>query len=182
MAVSLVMWFIGLNKCITTDKTVYLFGKLLPSLALLLSMTLRAVPMFARRAKQTAAAQRFVGNDIYKGTLRERIRSGVHVLSVAVTVSPTLEQVKTAYDCGFAKRTAYSVFSFTPTDIVITAITVITAAGITLLYAGGYAYYNYYPAFELPLTVGNIISYSLWGILCVLPTATEIYTDMKRRA
>ncbi len=186
MAVSLVMWFIGLNKCITTDKTVYLFGKLLPSLALLLSMTLRAVPMFARRAKQTAAAQRFVGNDIYKGTLRERIRSGVNVLSVAVT--DTLEH--SAYTArsmkyrgyGTAKRTAYSVFSFTPTDIVITAITVITAAGITLLYAGGYAYYNYYPAFELPLTAGNIISYSLWGILCVLPTATEIYTDMKRGA
>ena len=85
MTISLVMWFIGLNKCMTSDKTVYLLGKALPSLALLLSMTLRSVPMFARRAKQAAAAQRFVGNDIYEGGLRSRIRSGVHVLSVAVT-------------------------------------------------------------------------------------------------
>ena len=67
MTISLVMWFIGLNKCMTSDKTVYLLGKALPSLALLLSMTLRSVPMFARRAKQAAAAQRFVGNDIYEG-------------------------------------------------------------------------------------------------------------------
>ena len=60
MTISLVMWFIGLNKCMTSDKTVYLLGKALPSLALLLSMTLRSVPMFARRAKQAAAAQRYI--------------------------------------------------------------------------------------------------------------------------
>ena len=185
MAISLIMWFIGLNKCMTSDKTVYLFGKILPSLALLLSMTLRAVPMFARRAKQTAAAQRFVGNDIYKGKLRNRIRSGVHVLSVAVT--DTLEH--SAYTArsmkyrgyGTAKRTAYSIFSFTPAEIVITIITVTAAVVITVLYAGGYAYYNYYPAFELPLTAGNIISYIAWGILCILPTAAELYSKMKRK-
>lgn len=185
MAASLVMWFISLNKCMTSDKTVYLFGKILPSLALLLSMTLRAVPMFARRAKQTAAAQRFVGNDIYEGKLKDRVRSGVHVLSIAVT--DTLEH--SAYTArsmkyrgyGSAKRTAYSIFSFTQTDIVITAITVTAAAIITLLYAGGYAYYNYYPAFDLPLTAGNIISYTAWGVLCILPVAAELYSEMKRR-
>lgn len=48
MTISLVMWFIGLNKCMTSDKTVYLLGKALPSLALLLSMTLRSVPMFCK--------------------------------------------------------------------------------------------------------------------------------------
>lgn len=185
MAASLVMWFISLNKCMTSDKTVYLFGKILPSLALLLSMTLRAVPMFARRAKQTAAAQRFVGNDIYEGKLKDRVRSGVHVLSIAVT--DTLEH--SAYTArsmkyrgyGAARRTTYSIFSFTPTDIVITAITVTAAAIITVLYAGGYAYYNYYPAFELPLTAGNIISYTAWGVLCILPVAAELYSEMKRR-
>lgn len=185
MAASLVMWFISLNKCMTSDKTVYLFGKILPSLALLLSMTLRAVPMFARRAKQTAAAQRFVGNDIYEGKLKDRVRSGVHVLSIAVT--DTLEH--SAYTArsmkyrgyGSAKRTAYSIFSFNQTDIVITAITVTAAAIITLLYAGGYAYYNYYPAFELPLTAGNIISYTAWGVLCIIPVAAALYSKMKRR-
>lgn len=185
MAISLVMWFIGLNKCMTSDKTVYLFGKILPSLALLLSMTLRAVPMFARRAKQTAAAQRFVGNDIYEGKLKDRVKSGVHVLSIAVT--DTLEH--SAYTArsmkyrgyGTAKRTAYSIFSFTPADIVITIITVTAAIIITVLYAGGHAYYNYYPAFELPLTIENIVSYCAWGILCILPTAAELYSKMKRR-
>ena len=144
MTISLVMWFIGLNKCMTSDKTVYLFGRILPSLALLLSMTLRAVPMFARRAKQAAAAQRFVGNDIYVGSLRSRIKSGVHVLSVAVT--DTLEH--SAYTArsmkyrgyGTAKRTAYSIFRFAPTDFIVLSVTAICTAAVIILFASGKAY------------------------------------------
>ena len=185
MTISLVMWFIGLNKCMTSDKTVYLFGKILPSLALLLSMTLRTVPMFARRAKQTATAQRFVGNDIYEGKLRNRIKSGVHVLSVALT--DTLEH--SAYAArsmkyrgyGTAKRTAYSIFIFAPTDLTITMVTIICTAVIIFLFASGKAYYLYYPEFVLPMTAYDIAADIFWFILCLVPITAELYSDIKRR-
>lgn len=185
MTISLVMWFIGLNKCMTSDKTVYLFGRILPKLALLLSMTLRAVPMFARRAKQAAAAQRFVGNDIYAGSLRNRIKSGVHVLSVAVT--DTLEH--SAYTArsmkyrgyGTAKRTAYSIFRFAPADFVIMSVTAICTAAIIILFASGKAYYLYYPEFILPMTPYDVSADIFWGILCLLPVAAELYSDFRRR-
>lgn len=185
MTISLVMWFIGLNKCMTSDKTVYLLGKALPSLALLLSMALRSVPMFARRAKQAAAAQRFVGNDIYEGGLRSRIRSGVHVLSVAVT--DTLEH--SAYTArsmkyrgyGTARRTAYSIFRFAPSDFIIMSVTVICTTAIIILFASGKAYYLYYPEFILPLTAFDISADVFWLILCAMPVAAELYSRFKRR-
>lgn len=185
MTIALVMWFIGLNKCMTSDKTVYLFGKFLPSLALLLSMTLRAIPMFARRAKQTAAAQRFVGNDIYSGSLRSRIKSGVHVLSV--TVTDTLEH--SAYTArsmkyrgyGTAKRTAYSIFRFTPADFMIITVTVICLTTVTVLFISGSAAYLYYPEFYLPLTPYDIVADTAWLILCLTPVAVQLYSDFKRR-
>lgn len=185
MTIALVMWFIGLNKCATSDKTVHIFGKILPSFALLISMTLRAVPMFARRAKQTAAAQRFVGNDVYSGNLRKRIRSGVHVLSVAVT--DTLEH--SAYTArsmkyrgyGTAKRTAYSIFRFTLTDFVIASVTIICTAVIVVIFASGNAYYLYYPEFEISTTVYDIIADIAWFVLCLVPIVTELYSDFKRR-
>lgn len=185
MTISLVMWFIGLNKCMTSDKTVYIFGKILPSFALLLSMTLRAVPMFARRAKQTAAAQRFVGNDIYSGKLSKRVKSGVHVLSIAVT--DTLEH--SAYTArsmkyrgyGTAKRTAYSIFRFTVADFAITAVTIICTAAVIILFASGKASYLYYPEFVMPMTVYDIMADIFWILLCLVPTAVELYTGFKRR-
>ncbi len=185
MTISLVMWFIGLNKCMTSDKTVHIFGKILPSFALLLSMTLRTVPMFARRAKQTAAAQRFVGNDIYSGKLSKRVKSGVHVLSIAVT--DTLEH--SAYTArsmkyrgyGTAKRTAYSIFRFTVADFAITAVTIICTAAVIILFASGKASYLYYPEFVMPMTVYDIMADIFWILLCIVPTAVELYTGFKRR-
>ena len=141
--------------------------------------------MFARRAKQAAAAQRFVGNDIYEGNFRSRIRSGVHVLSVAVT--DTLEH--SAYTArsmkyrgyGTAKRTAYSIFRFAPSDFIIMSVTVICTTAIIILFASGKAYYLYYPEFILPLTAFDISADVFWLILCAMPVAAELYSRFKRR-
>ena len=53
---------------------------------------------------------------------------------------------------GTAKRTAYSIFRFAPSDFVIMSVTVICTTAIIILFASGKAYYLYYPEFILPLT------------------------------
>ena len=49
-----VLWFMGWNAVMTSDKFVYLFGRILPSLSLTLSMGLRFVPRLLRRTRETA--------------------------------------------------------------------------------------------------------------------------------
>ena len=41
-----IVWFNCCNAVFTTDKIIYLFGRVIPSLSLLISMTLRFVPRF----------------------------------------------------------------------------------------------------------------------------------------
>ncbi len=47
-----VLWFMGWNAVMTSDKFVYLFGRILPSLSLTLSMGLRFVPRLLRRTRR----------------------------------------------------------------------------------------------------------------------------------
>ena len=46
-----IQWFSCYNKIMTTDKFIYLFGKLIPALSLILSMALRFVPRFLGQLK-----------------------------------------------------------------------------------------------------------------------------------
>ena len=44
MVAAVILWFVCYNAVMTSDKFVYLFGRVIPSLSLVLSMTLRFVP------------------------------------------------------------------------------------------------------------------------------------------
>lgn len=52
------VWFSCLNAVMGSDKIFYLFGRVIPALSLLLSMTLRFVPRFAAQVKKVARAAR----------------------------------------------------------------------------------------------------------------------------
>ena len=61
MLVSAIGWFACFNEVITSDKLIYLFGRLLPSLSLMLSMTLRMVPRFQQHIKKVSDVQKCIG-------------------------------------------------------------------------------------------------------------------------
>ena len=54
MLCAVVLWFVCFNAVITSDKFVYLFGRVIPALSLVLSMTLRFVPLFRRQLEWCA--------------------------------------------------------------------------------------------------------------------------------
>ena len=85
MLVSSICWFSCYNSVMTSDKLMYLFGKIIPSLSLILSMTMRFVPRFKEQIKKIADAQRCLGKDVSYGGLPQRIRQGLTILSVMVT-------------------------------------------------------------------------------------------------
>lgn len=58
MLISVICWFSCYNVVMTSDKFVYLFGRIIPSLSLVLSMTLRFVPRFKARIGMVSNAQR----------------------------------------------------------------------------------------------------------------------------
>jgi energy-coupling factor transporter transmembrane protein EcfT len=69
----------------TSDKFVYLFGRIIPSMSLLLSMTLRFVPRFIAQIKVVSNAQKCVGRDASNGGVVQRVRNAITILSIMVT-------------------------------------------------------------------------------------------------
>ena len=69
------LWFSSYNEIMTSDKFVYLFGRVIPALSLVLSMTLRFVPKFKAQMQTVMEAQRCGGRDTSNGSLPQRAAS-----------------------------------------------------------------------------------------------------------
>ena len=57
MLASVVLWFSSYNEVMTSDKFVYLFGRVIPALSLVLSMALRFIPKFKAQMQTVSEAQ-----------------------------------------------------------------------------------------------------------------------------
>ena len=81
MLCAVVLWFVCFNAVITSDKFVYLFGRVIPALSLVLSMTLRFVPLFRRQLEVVRQAQFCIGRDASCGSVWQRVRRAVTIFS-----------------------------------------------------------------------------------------------------
>lgn len=61
MVVGVLFWCKCYNEIMTEDKFLYLFGRIIPKMSLVLSMALRFVPMFKRQMKNVSRAQKAMG-------------------------------------------------------------------------------------------------------------------------
>ncbi len=135
---AVLMWFYSYNSIVTSDKFLYVFGKIIPTLALVFSMVLRFVPLFARRAKLIGTGQKCIGKDMGTGTSKEKIRHGVKILSIMVSWSlensiDTSDSMK-ARGYGLKGRTSYNNFYFSRRDIfygsIMLILLILTFVGI----------------------------------------------------
>lgn len=184
MLAAVVIWFSCYTAVMTSDKFVYLFGRLIPALSLVLSMTLRFVPKFRAQLRVVSEAQKCVGRDISEGTVFQRMRNAVTVLSILLTWSME-NAIETADSMrsrgyGLPGRTAFSIYRFDARDR--TALFWLGFCGLYLLcgWAAGALDFRYYPtakgAVMTPLTVSFQLAY---GALCLTPVIFNIMEDRK---
>ena len=113
MLCAVVLWFVCFNAVITSDKFVYLFGRVIPALSLVLSMTLRFVPLFRRQLEVVRQAQFCIGRDASCGSVWQRVRRAVTIFSIMVTWAlenaiETADSMKSR-GYGLRGRTAFSI-------------------------------------------------------------------------
>ena len=137
MLITVIAWFSCFNEVMTSDKFVYLFGRIIPGLSLILSMALRFVPRFKAQIKIISNAQKCVGRDISNGNILRKIKHGVKILSILVTWAlenaiETADSMK-GRGYGLPGRTAFSIFRFDRRDgyalLYILACAAIVIAG-----------------------------------------------------
>ena len=120
MIATVMLWFLSFNRVVTSDKFIYLFGRVIPAMSLVLSMTLRFIPKFRAQMDTAAEAQRSIGRDISEGSLWRRAKIAVTVLSIMITwvlenAIETADSMKSR-GYGLKGRTAFSVYRFDDRD------------------------------------------------------------------
>lgn len=149
MLVTVICWFVCFNEVITSDKLVYLFGRIAPYVSLILSMTLKFVPEFSAKFKEVYLAQKAAGYSV-RGKYFKRTKTAVRVFSTVVTWSlersiVTADSMKSR-GYGLKGRKAYSIYRITGRDIIC-LILVLLCGGFVLIGAlSGAASFSYYPA------------------------------------
>ncbi|MDR1217681.1 MAG: energy-coupling factor transporter transmembrane protein EcfT [Oscillospiraceae bacterium] len=149
MLVTVITWFSCFNEVVTSDKFVYLFGRVIPALSLILSMTLRLVPRFKTQIKVVSNAQKCVGRDVSNGSVLRRARHGIKILSIMVTWAlenaiETADSMKSR-GYGLPGRTAFSIYRFDRRDAKTLAFLLLCGAYIAVGSATGGLYFRYFP-------------------------------------
>lgn len=184
MMVAVITWFSCCNVVMTSDKFVYLFGKLIPALSLILSMTLRFVPRFTAQIKVVTQAQRCVGRDVSSGSVRKRIHNGLTILSIVITwaLENAIETADSMRSRGYgmAGRTAFSIYRLQRRDFIALAAIVLLVAYVIVGYATDGIYWQYYPLVSGELTGAYSISiFAAYLGLCLLPLLINFGEDLK---
>jgi energy-coupling factor transport system permease protein len=173
MLVTVIVWFVCFNTIITSDKMIYLFGRVLPALSLILSMSLRFVPRFIKQAKIIQNAQKGLGEK----------PSGVKVLSILVTWAlenaiETADSMK-ARGYGLPGRTAFSIFTFRRRDGYAVGFIFICVCVICAGIVSGVLRFRYFPGVVFydvnPLIVIVFIFYFVLGIFPVILNMKEAF-------
>jgi len=187
MIVSVICHFSCYNEIMTSDKFIYLFGKIIPSMSLIISMTLRFVPKFVAQLKVVTNAQRCMGHDVSKGNIIKRAKHGLNILSIMTTWAlenavETADSMK-ARGYGIPGRTAFSVFSFDTRDkkafICILLLGIYTFVGNL---TGGMSF-SYFPSMKAADTSAYDISvFMAYLLLCLCPVIIEFWEVKKWKA
>lgn len=181
--IAVLYWFRSFSQIMTSDKLLYIFGRLSPKLSLVLSMAIRYAALFGRQKKKVAQSQKALG--LYKeDNILDSIKGGVRVFSVMITWALengiiTADSME-ARGYGTGRRTNFSVFRFRKSDSVLLILSLLLSAVTCLGIGFGALEFSYYPvitsAESSPLSAASFISYS---ILAVLPSIIETEETIK---
>ena len=187
MIVSVMCHFSCYNEIMTSDKFIYLFGRIIPALSLIISMVLRFIPKFSQQLKMVTDARRCMGRDVLSGGIIKRAKNGLSILSVMTTWSlenaiETADSMK-ARGYGIPGRTAFSIFSFGKRDKK--ALVCICIFGLYII-AGSIAgkiSYRVFPCVKAAeITIFGISVFAAYLLLCMYPVIIEIREVIRWKA
>ena len=182
--VTVLLWFSAFNRVMTTDKVIYLFGKLIPAISLIISMTLRFIPKFKAQMATVTEAQRCLGRDVSEGSVLQRLKTAVLIVSIMITWS--LENAIETADSmrsrgyGLKGRSAFAIYRMDERDKYTLAWLCFCGLFLTvggMLSAFGF---RYFPNIRYaPIGMTTIPFYAVWLGLCLTPVILNLMEEKK---
>ena len=179
-----IVWFNCCNTVFTSDKIIYLFGRVIPALSLMISMTLRFVPRFKNFLQSVLRTQQAMHKP---ENTKEKLQQALAAFSA--TVSWAMEQSIVSADSmksrgyGGLGRTAFSIYIFEKRDGITIALLALLSAGAALPHILGLMGWTYYPSLSGTLLGPvQILAYLCYGGMCNLPLMINLMEDRKWNA
>lgn len=178
MICSVVTQFAVLQKVITSDKSIYLFSKTIPTIGLIISMTLRLIPKFQKRAKEVILTQKVMGFDMHHGSLFRRIRIAVMIFSMMITwaFESSIDSADSMRARGYGahRRTHFSIFKFEQRDKAMLGLCILICIGFGIAYQTSFSHFYYYPSvYAITFRMSECLGYVSYSILCFIPLGIE---------
>lgn len=187
MFVSVIAWFSCCNTVMSSDKFVYLFGRVIPALSLIFSMVLRFVPKYKAQIKVIANAQTCIGKGIKNGNVLTRAKNGMTILSILTTWAlengiETADSMR-ARGYGLSGRTSFSIYRFDSRDKAAFAVLLLLIAVVLTGSLLGENTVIYFPViFAKPITSISIAVYVAYALLCLFPLGINLLIRCSARA
>lgn len=183
---AILMWLSCMLVIFTTDKVVYLFGRVSPKLALFLAIIFRAGPVVGEQASALEQAQRGVGRGLRQGNILQRLRALVRQTSMLITwaiehFADTADSMQSR-GSSLRGRSAYSLYRFDNRDrslvLFMVLLLVVLVAGMALdqthiLYSPAIVW-NY-------VTVLSYLFYVAYGAFCLIPFVVDRWGERSFR-
>lgn len=179
MFFSVIMWFSCYNDIMTSDKFIFLFGRLIPAISLVLTMVLRLVPDFKNRTAVIAGARRCVGKG-GDGDKKQKLKNSMDIVSVLT--SWALEGAVVTADSmrsrgyGASGRTSFAIYRFSSRDAAALAVMAVTSAAVIVCAAFGGTAVTYIPSIDIsPFSGVTAAGAAAYAALLAMPSAIHFW-------
>lgn len=183
MIVSVMIWFKTYSMIMTSDKFVFLFGKLIPKTSLILSMALKFIPVLKRQGQKINKSQKALGiysTESYVDRLLFSMRNISSLISWSMENAVNTSQSMQARGYGLKGHTSYSNYYFRLRDYILLMLCLILFAVVIIGTTMGYISFSFYPYItNLNMSTYAIIIYICFTILALIPFFIEIGENIR---
>ena len=181
---SVLMWLSCMHVIVSSDKVVYLFGRVSPKLSLFLSILLRMVPRIKKRARTINAGQKCIGNGSGQGGFGHRVKHSLSRFSIMLTWmnESFIEMSDSMRSRGYSLkgRTAFSIYRFDNRDrslvIFLFLCIIVNIMGAMLNQTG----ILYSPMIIMNrVTIVSYLFYVAYACLCFTPLFLQIVGEVR---
>lgn len=180
--VSVINWFASYNAVMTSDKFLYLFGKWIPSLSLVLTMVLRFVPSYQNQITKIGGARKCIGKSMGDGTSREKAEHGLTIVSALTSWALeggiiTADSMRSrGYGCG--KRTSFCLYRWEKRDWLLLFVMLLCICGVFACTAMGGTRAEFLPAISIEMNGYTIAGMIFYIIFLSIPTVLNVWEDI----
>lgn len=178
---ALILWFACYQKVMTSEKFLYLFGKIAPATTLLISMALNLVPKLQGQLKQIQDSQEML-RPALKGRLQKLKTAMRHVSTLlGWSLENTVEQADSmkARGYGIRKRTTFHLFRFESRDGAFLGVLILVAGMCGAARISGCGTMTFYPRMSALVSgTKDYVFYLLFLVLVCIPGILEWKEDL----